>query len=394
MIENMKINQVYNVDCLVGMRKIEDESIDLIYLDPPFFTQKNHSLSSKNGEKYTFSDKWENIEEYLNFLKERFLEMKRILKKDGNIFVHCDKTVNHKIRNLLEKVFGEENFRSEIIWTYKRWSNSKKGLLEGHQNIYYFSKTKNFKFNTIYNEYSPTTNLDQILQMREKNSEGKSRYKKDENGNIVFGKEKKGVPLNDVWDIPFLNPKAKERVGYPTQKPILLLERIIEIASNEDDIVLDPFVGSGTTVVASKLLNRNFIGFDISEEAINLCKKRLEKPVRTNSNLLQKGIEFYEKKTDREKQILKRFDCDIVQRNKGLDGILKNKINEKIVGIKIQKESETLCESEKFLKNAMKSREIEYSILVRTHDDLIEHKVSENIMLIDDIDYLILKKNL
>lgn len=158
------------------------------------------------------------------------------------------------MRIILDDEFGESNFRSEIIWAYKRWSNAKKGLLSGHQTIFFYSKTDNFKFNTMYTEYSPTTNVDQILQERVRNSAGKASYKYDKKGDIVIAKEKKGVPLSDVWEIPFLNPKARERTGYPTQKPVELLEKIIKISTDEGDSVFDPFCGSGTTLVAAKIL--------------------------------------------------------------------------------------------------------------------------------------------
>lgn len=385
----MDINNVYNVDCLEGMKELENESIDLIYLDPPFFTQRKQKLSNKLGIEYSFEDKWKDMNEYLDFLKRRFFEMKRVLKEDGNIFVHCDKIANHRIRILLEEVFGEENFRTEIIWAYKRWSNSKKGLLEGHQNIYHFSKSSKFKFNILYQEYSPSTNIDQILQMRERDENGKSVYKKDENGAIMYGTSKNGVPLNDVWQIPFLNPKAKERVGYPTQKPIELLERILKIASNEGDIVLDPFLGSGTTVVAAKLLKRNFIGFDINSNAVELSQHRLKELIKTESNLLKNGLDSYENKTENQKKILKRFECNIVQRNKGIDAILKEKVNNKLVGIKIQNENETLKDTEKLLQNVMKNKNFIFGIIIKTHDDLFQHEVSDNIIVIDDVDYLL-----
>lgn len=388
----MEINQVYNIDCLKAMEKLDDDSIDLIYLDPPFFTQRTHKLSSKKGKEYFFEDNWESIFEYKEFLKIRFIEMKRILKETGNIFVHCDRTASHTIRTLLEEVFGESNFQSEIIWTYKRWSNSKRGLLDSHQNIYHFSKSKNYKFNILYTDYSLTTNIDQILQDRVRDSKGKSIYKKDENGENVYTNTKKGVPLNDVWEIPFLNPKAKERVGYPTQKPIQLLENIIKISTDEGDLVLDPFLGSGTCAVASKLLNRNYLGFDTNDNAIELAKERLKNPIKTESHLLKNGISSYDTKSEKEKKILSRYDCDIVQRNKGLDGILREKINGKLVGIKIQKYNESLNESEKFLLNAMKIKKFDLGILIRTHLDLIEYEVSNNIILIDDIDYILQKR--
>ena len=380
------------MDCLEGMKKLEDESIDLIYLDPPFFTQKKQKLTSKIGIEYFFEDSWHDINEYLEFLKIRFFEMKRILKKDGNIFVHCDKIANHKIRILLEEVFGKDNFRAEIIWSYKRWSNSKKGLLEGHQNIYHFSKSSEFRFNILYQEYSPSTNIDQILQIRERDKKGKSIYKKNQDGDIVYGSNKKGVPLNDVWQIPFLNPKAKERVGYPTQKPIELLENILKIASKEGDIVLDPFLGSGTTAVTAKLLKRNFIGFDINSNAIGLAQLRLKELVKTESKLLKNGLESYENKTENQKKILARFECNIVQRNKGIDAILKEKIDDKLVGIKIQDKNETLKDTENLLQKVMKNKNFIFGIIVKTHDDLFQHTVSDNIIIIDDIDYLISKK--
>ena len=388
----MNINNIYNIDCLEGMRKLENESIDLIYLDPPFFTQKKQKLTSKLGIEYFFEDSWQDINEYLEFLKIRFFEMKRILKKDGNIFVHCDKIANHKIRILLEEVFGKDNFRAEIIWSYKRWSNSKKGLLEGHQNIYHFSKSSEFRFNILYQEYSPSTNIDQILQMRERDKKGKSIYKKNQDGDVVYGSNKNGVPLNDVWQIPFLNPKAKERVGYPTQKPIELLEKILKIASKEGDTILDPFLGSGTTAVTAKLLKRNFIGFDINSSAIELAQLRLKELVKTESKLLKNGLESYENKTENQKKILARFECNIVQRNKGIDAILKEKIDDKLVGIKIQDKDETLKDTENLLQKAMKNKTFIFGIIVKTHDDLFQHTVSDNIIIIDDIDYLISKK--
>ena len=209
--------------------------------------------------------------------------MKKVLKNTGSIFLHCDDKASHYLRQLLDEVFGNTNFNNEIIWHYKRWSNSKKGLLKGHQSIFWYSKTKNFKFNIKYVDYSATTNLDQILQERIRNKNGKVEYKKEKNGKITYCNEKKGVPLSDVWEIPFLNPKAKERVGYPTQKPILLLEQILEIASNENDIILDPFCGSGTTLIAGKIKNRKCIGFDKNLEAIKLTEKRLKNPTQRST---------------------------------------------------------------------------------------------------------------
>ena len=242
---------------------MDRKSVDLIYLDPPFFTQKVQKLG-KDNRFFEFNDVWKSRDDYLSYMKERLILMKNVLKDTGSIFLHCDDSASSYLKLMMDEIFGEKNFRSEIVWTFKRWSNSKKGLLANHQTIFFYSKSDKYKFNTIYCDYSPTTNLDQILQQRERIN-GKSVYKTDKNGEVIQADEKKGVPLSDVWDIPFLNPKAKERTGYPTQKPIELLERIIKISTDEDDLVLDPFMGSGTTLVAAKLLNRKFIGIDKSK---------------------------------------------------------------------------------------------------------------------------------
>ena len=295
---------------------------------------------------------------------------------------------------LLDNVFGENNFQSEIIWCYKRWSNSRKGLLSGHQTIFFYSKTRNYKFNTIYCDYSPTTNIDQILQERSRNEKGKVRYKKDENGNLVFGKEKRGVPLSDVWNIPFLNPKAKERTGYPTQKPIELLERIIEISTNKGDVVLDPFCGSGTTLVASKLLHRDFIGIDINQDAIELCKKRLDLPSKTESTLLKVGDNAYRTKSEYELAILRQLDCDIVQRNRGIDAILKKHYMNAPVAIKIQKKNETIEQSIKLLSDAGKKRNCSFTVLILQKEIAQQeiYNVPDNMIVINNYETEIYKK--
>jgi len=234
-------------DCKTELRKIESNSIDLIYLDPPFFTQKKQSQKTRdNSKEYTFDDSWESVESYRSYIEERLIECSRVLKKTGSIFLHCDRSASHHLRISLDNVFGANNFQSEIIWTYKRWSNAKKGLLNSHQAIYFYSKTADFKFNHIFEDYSPTTNIDQIFQKRMRDANGKTKYKPNAVGGYELIQDKKGVPLSDVWDIPYLNPKANERVGYPTQKPILLLEKVIQLVTDEGDIVLDIGANDGT----------------------------------------------------------------------------------------------------------------------------------------------------
>jgi site-specific DNA-methyltransferase (adenine-specific) len=359
-------NKIISGDALLVLKTIKDEAVDIIYLDPPFFTQKVHSLTSKSEAEYQFSDKWNSLKEYLQFIGDILTESKRVLKGTGSIFLHCDKTASHYLRVKLDEVFGAQNFRNEIIWTYKRWSNSKKGLLNSHQNIFFYSKTDGFKFNVLYTEYSPTTNLDQILQERERGINGKSKYKVDANGSVVIGKEKKGVPLSDVWEIPFLNPKAKERSGYPTQKPVLLLNQILNIASVEGDTVLDPFCGSGTTCVSAKLLNRKYIGIDISKEATTLTRRRLKEMIVTDSALLRNGKDAYVEKDELVLNFLNHIGAFPVQRNSGIDGYLKRNYNGKPVPVKIQGKDESISDAIMKLEKASVGHGCELKIVVQT----------------------------
>lgn len=363
----MEINKIYNGNCTEELKKIDSGIVDLVYFDPPFFTQKKHKLTNKDNSKtYEFDDKYSSLDEYLSVIENVLIQTKRILKNTGSVFLHCDKTASHNLRVLLDKVFGPNNFQSEIIWSYKRWSNSKKGLLNSHQVIFFYSKSKDFKFNNIYTEYSATTNIDQILQDRQKDENGKSTYKKDENGNIVLGKEKKGVPLSDVWDIPYLNPKAKERTGYPTQKPVLLLNQILSIVTDENDLVVDPFCGSGTTCVSAKHLKRNFIGIDVSKDAVELANKRLEEMIITESNLLQNGIEEYQAKSEDELSHLKTINAIPVQRNSGIDGFLKDYYNGFPVPVKIQREYETLEDAIIKIEKASIRKNYQRKIVIQT----------------------------
>lgn len=384
----MKENGMILGDCLEVLKKIEKSTADMIYLDPPFFTQEKQKLvSSKTNREYVFDDTWDSMKNYLSYMEKRLIQCRRVLKDTGSIFVHCDRNASHYLKVLMDEIFGISNFQSEIIWSYKRWSNSKKGLLNNHQIILFYSKTSHFKFNRIYTEYSATTNIDQILQERVRNKDGKAVYKYNSDGDIVIGQSKKGVPLSDVWEIPYLNPKAKERVGYPTQKPILLLEQILRLVTDEGDFVIDPFAGSGTTLTAAKMLKRNYLGIDILPAAVALAEQRLESLIKTESFLLKKGKKAYQNLSDFQMDILKHFQAIPVQRNSGIDGFLKEYINGRPVSIKIQKEEESFEEA---LNKTIKSgtaKKCCFMILVRTHTDeqqqFLHKNIPPNIIVID-----------
>lgn len=357
--------QLLKGDCLEIVQDLDADSINLIYLDPPFFTQKTHRLCTKDRtQEFSFDDLWSSHTEYAHFLYVRLTEFRRVLHPTGAIFFHCDRTASHVIRGLLDEVFGAKNFRSEIIWSYKRWSNSQKNLLPAHQTLYYYTKSDQYTFNTLYQDYSATTNVDQILQRRKRDRHGKSVYDVNDSGDFIPSGTKKGVPLGDVWNIPYLNPKAKERVGYPTQKPVLLLDRIIQIASNENDWVLDPFCGSGTTLVAATLLNRRCMGIDISQEAIDMAHKRLAKPTKSESTLLKKGRAAYQQADQEALALLKGLEIVPVQRNKGIDAFLKDDLNGYPLPIRVQRSHETIVEAATSLYKAAKTKQAPLMFLV------------------------------
>lgn len=396
----INFNILLQGDCLIELKKIEPNSIDLIYLDPPFFTQKKQSLKTRdNSKEYSFDDTWENIETYKNYIKIRLIECRKVLKNTGSIFLHCDRYASHYLRTSLDEIFGQDNFQSEIIWSYKRWSNAKKGLLNSHQSIYFYSKTKDFKFNNIFEDYSPTTNIDQIFQKRVRDKNGKIKYKFNDTGGYELIEEKRGVPLSDIWEIPYLNPKAKERVGYPTQKPILLLERIIMLVTCEEDIVLDPFCGSGTSLVAAKLLNRKYLGVDISNEAIALARKRLKNPIKSGSNLLKNGKNSYLNQETDILQILKLINAIPVQRNKGIDGFLKIDNLVKPIPVKIQRPNETIEKAQQLLIRATSKNRFKQKILIKTNNNyentlfnMSDSYFDDSLLIINDLSELMKNK--
>ncbi|MDR0768636.1 MAG: site-specific DNA-methyltransferase [Dysgonamonadaceae bacterium] len=268
-------NKLILGDNLEALKGIEDNSIDLIYLDPPFFSNKTYEVIwGDEGEVRSFEDRFEGgIEHYIGWLYERVRLMYDKLKPTGSMFLHCDWHASANIRvEILDKIFGRNNFRNEIVWHYRRWTAPSNNLQKLHDMIFWYSKSDNYTFNPLFTDYTDGS-------VSRKKSGKLHRFKKGEEPLLVSDKtiDEKGVRENDVWQIPFIAPSAKERIGYPTQKPELLLERIIELASNEGDTVLDPFVGGGTTIAVADKLGRKWIGIDQSSMAIKVSDLRLKK---------------------------------------------------------------------------------------------------------------------
>jgi DNA modification methylase len=262
-------NTIYCGDCEEALKKFPDECVDLIYMDPPFFSNKHYEVIWGDGyELRAFEDRWKGgVQNYIAWMRPKLVQCQRVLKKTGSIYLHCDWHANAHLRILMDELFGESNFQNEIIWHYGLGAFQKaKGFPSKHDTLLLYSKTGNFTFNKLRGE--PTR------QMLAKycHTDEKGRYM------ASYGKKyylKGGKPVDDVWDIPTISATATERLGYPTQKPERLLERIIQASSNPTDIVLDPFCGCGTAVAVAHRLGRRWIGIDVSPTACNLMAKRM-----------------------------------------------------------------------------------------------------------------------
>lgn len=321
----MADNILYYGDNLEILRnEIKDETVDLVYLDPPFNSKATYNILFKSptgkqsqAQVEAFEDTWHwgieaeqafdeviqsgqtntaemlramrsflgenDMMAYLCMMAIRLIELHRVLKNTGSIYLHCDPTASHYLKMLMDAVFGAGNFRNEIVWSYKRYTASAKRFQRFHDIVFLYSKTPSRAFNDLREGYGA------------KSGKADSHYKQDESGHWYRWQKRKGQEpykiylsegrrLGDVWEIPHINASARERLGYPTQKPEVLLERIIKASSNEGDLVLDPFCGCGTTIHVAEKLKRQWIGIDITHLAISLIERRL--------NAAFRGIKF------------------------------------------------------------------------------------------------------
>ena len=332
------MNTLYYGDCLAIMQDMQPDSIDLIYLDPPFNSNRDYSAIYRDAtgqplpeQVENFSDMWSldsareksirdmpvlmesagidgvyaefwiawakalretrpDMLAYLSYMVERLLPMRTILKSTGSIYLHCDPTASHYLKIMMDMIFGDRNFLNEVIWHYQKWTNAASHYQRNHDVLLiYAKKKKNHTFNKMYTEPAPSQaavikrgyNVNKVkekdgakLQLLVYNKEkvdslvklGKLKLEKYDR--IVFRNEQKETALSDTWSIQYLHSQAKERLGYATQKPEALLERIIKASSNKGDIVLDPFCGCATTIAVAHKLERRWIGIDIAIHAV------------------------------------------------------------------------------------------------------------------------------
>jgi DNA modification methylase len=319
------MNQLILGDNLEILKNLPSESVDLIYIDPPFFSNRNYEVIwGDKGEVRSFEDRWSGgMMQYIGWLKDRVEEMYRLLKPTGSFFLHCDWHANAEIKVfILNKIFGENNFRGEIIWQrHNAHNDAKKKIAVLKDTIWFYSKSEKFSYNPVFGEYDkeylekaynkedekgryrlgdlanpskvnknglydykgykpPKNGWRCTLETMQKwDSEGLIWFPEKSEGRLAFKRyldENKGSILGDIWtDINNVQSQSQERIGYPTQKPEALMERIIKMASNEGDVVLDAFVGGGTTVAVADKLNRQWIGIDQSVMAIKVTEFRL-----------------------------------------------------------------------------------------------------------------------
>ena len=325
---NFDNRTLFIADNLDIMRGMDSDTIDLIYLDPPFNSKKEYKAPiGSPAEGATFKDIWtdEDVKNewygqvaseheelyqiiqaseavydtsmkiYLTAMAVRLFMMHRILKPTGSIYLHCDSTANAPLRIIMDTLFGKQNFRREITWSNEDSSGFKSkanNWIRSGETIFYFVKSKQYTFNK---QYLPRT--DATLKRYDKVDENRRRYKvyQNEDGSErrSYLNLEKGVGMRNVWtDIPSFQKvnkrkkdQSREYTGYPTQKPLKLLDRIIQASSNEGDIVLDPFCGCATACVAAERLHRHWVGIDISPDAEDITKLRLTEEVDESSNL-------------------------------------------------------------------------------------------------------------
>lgn len=314
----MKNRTLYFGDNLeILKKKIPDEIFDLIYLDPPFNSNRNYNVLFKEGlidsqaQVQAFEDSWhwtqdskstfdhlvrqtnENISNlmlalekmighndmlaYLTMMTVRLIELHRVLKKTGSLYLHCDPTASHYLKIILDAIFDKKNFINEIIWHKNSGGIGRSAFSKRHDTLLFYGKTQNY--------YYDGKAIGELREQKKGTFGG--YFGVDENGREYREVRKAGKiykyymdePRNpeDVWEIPQIPERDKtERLGYPTQKPEALLERVIKASSKKGDLVLDPFCGCGTTVAVAERLNRNWVGIDITALAINLIKHRLQ----------------------------------------------------------------------------------------------------------------------
>jgi DNA modification methylase len=286
----LETNIIYCGDCLTKLKDIPSESIDLIYIDPPFSSNRNYVAFWQEQEKRHFEDRFENVQAYIAYMQPRLVELYRVLKPTGSFYYHCDWHASHYIKTLLDTdyLFGYRNFRNEIVWCYETAGKSKRHFSRKHDIILFYTKSDSYTFN--YKDVTIPRKRGKHMKIGLDADGREYEEKRDrKTGKVYRWYFDEGRLPMDYWtDIQFINRSEAQRLGFPTQKPEALLKRIVRASSNEGDIVLDAFCGCGSTLIAAHREKRRWIGIDISPTACRVMAKRL-----TDFFGLKEGAGFY-----------------------------------------------------------------------------------------------------
>jgi len=269
-------NTIYCGDCRDVLRHFPESCVDLVYLDPPFFSNQKYEIIWGDGyELRAFEDRWKGgIHNYIGWMEERVTECYRVMKPTGTLYLHCDYHADHHLRLMLDRIFGEQNYVSVVYWYYynKMHDYRKKVWPKATDTILMYVKDRNsdYTFHMIEEKRERP-----VKQLKRKKVHGKAVNVKDIYGHVVYQIRDTKV-VDNVWRISMLQPADRtQRYGYPTQKPEALLERIISASSNPSDIVLDPFCGCGTAIAVAQMLGRRWVGIDVSPTACKLMRRRM-----------------------------------------------------------------------------------------------------------------------
>lgn len=286
--KNNWINKIFwgdNLQVMSHLMKDYRGKIDLVYIDPPFDSKADYKKKiaikgvgktendPSSFEEKQYGDIWTN-DEYLQFMYERLIIIRDLLSDTGALYLHCDYHKSHQLKLILDELFGQNNFRNEIIWSYSTLGRPNDRFAQKHDSIFVYGKTVNTYFN-VEGAKIPYTEEYIKSHFHDVDENGKQCRKRFDAGKWRTYYPDAGMIPNDVWDIPYENSMSKNRLDYPTQKPEALLERIIKSTTKEGDIVFDCFMGSGTTQAVSMKLGRRFIGADINLGSIQTTTKRL-----------------------------------------------------------------------------------------------------------------------
>ena len=277
---------VYCGDNLHQLPKLPAACIDLIYIDPPFNSNRNHEvLCETTNETRAFADHHASTAAYLDFMRPRCLELARVLKPAGSFYYHCDWHASHYVKVMLDQILGEDSFINEIVWAYQSGGRATHHFHRKHDILLLYSpaaRRQGYTFNAAAvaqprNRCEACGTIAQKWNNLKKHVDPDGRVYRTikSNGKIYRYYDDEPVTPSDVWHISHLQQKDPERLGYPTQKPLALLERIIKASSNPNDVVLDAFAGCGTTLEAAQGLGRQWVGMDVSPAACRLMAERL-----------------------------------------------------------------------------------------------------------------------